>query len=147
MPSKKSPINRGKKITPVDSTAIFEKLLKRADAVQQYQLRLYITGTTPRSSRAIANIRALCEEYLAGKYDLEVIDIYQQPDQAAKEQIIAAPTLILWGDADGIAAPVYAQEFAQRIAGAKVALIDGAGHLPQLEQQEQVAAAVAKFLG
>jgi len=78
----------------IDSTAIFEKLLKRADAVQQYQLRLYVTGTTPRSSRAIANIRALCEEYLAGKYDLEVIDIYQQPDQAAKEQIIAAPTLV-----------------------------------------------------
>jgi pimeloyl-ACP methyl ester carboxylesterase len=60
---------------------------------------------------------------------------------------IVAPTLILWGHADGIVAPVYAQEFAQRIAGAKVALIDGAGHLPQLEQQEQVAAAVAKFLG
>ena len=60
---------------------------------------------------------------------------------------IAAPTLILWGNADGIAAPVYAQEFAQRIAGAKVVLIDGAGHLPQLEQQERVVAAVAKFLG
>jgi circadian clock protein KaiB len=94
MPSKKSPIKRGKKITPVDSTAIFEKLLKNADAIQHYQLRLYITGTTTRSSQAISNIRALCDEFLPGHYDLEVVDIYQQPTEAAKEQIIAAPTLI-----------------------------------------------------
>jgi len=93
MPLKKSPAKR-KKVAPVDSTAIFEKLLKNADAIQHYQLRLYITGTTPRSSHAIANIRALCDEFLPGHYDLEVIDIYQQPTEAAKEQIIAAPTLI-----------------------------------------------------
>ena len=60
---------------------------------------------------------------------------------------IAAPTLILWGDADRIVAPVYAQEFAQRIAGAQVALIEQAGHLPQLEQQDRVVEVVAKFLG
>jgi pimeloyl-ACP methyl ester carboxylesterase len=59
---------------------------------------------------------------------------------------IAAPTLIVWGDADGIVAPVYAQEFAGRIAGAKVEPIEGAGHLPHLEQQERVVAAIAKFL-
>jgi circadian clock protein KaiB len=94
MPSKKSPIKRGKKITPVDSAAIFEKLLKNADAIQHYQLRLYITGTTTRSSQAISNIRALCDEFLPGHYNLEVVDIYQQPTEAAKEQIIAAPTLI-----------------------------------------------------
>ena len=94
MPSKKSPIKRGKKITPIDSAAIFEKLLKNADAIQHYQLRLYITGTTTRSSQAISNIRALCDEFLPGHYDLEVVDIYQQPTEAAKEQIIAAPTLI-----------------------------------------------------
>jgi circadian clock protein KaiB len=93
MPLKKSPAKR-KKTAPVDSTAIFEKLLKNADAIQHYQLRLYITGTTPRSSHAIANVRALCDEFLPGHYDLEVIDIYQQPTEAAKEQIIAAPTLI-----------------------------------------------------
>ena len=58
---------------------------------------------------------------------------------------IAAPTLIVWGQADGIVAPLYAQEFAHRIAGAKVEVIDGAGHLPQLEQQERVVAAVAAF--
>jgi pimeloyl-ACP methyl ester carboxylesterase len=59
---------------------------------------------------------------------------------------IAAPTLIVWGDADSIAAPVYAQDFAGRISGAKVELIEEAGHLPHLEQQERVVAAIAKFL-
>ena len=59
-----------------------------------YVLRLYVTGNTVRSSQAIANVRSLCEEYLSGRYDLEVIDIYQQPTEAAKGQIIAAPTLI-----------------------------------------------------
>ncbi|MFZ0527269.1 MAG: alpha/beta fold hydrolase, partial [Xanthobacteraceae bacterium] len=60
---------------------------------------------------------------------------------------IAAPTLMIWGKADGIVAPVYAQEFAKKIHGAQVELIDNAGHLPQLEQPERVVAAVAKFLG
>jgi pimeloyl-ACP methyl ester carboxylesterase len=60
---------------------------------------------------------------------------------------IAAPTLLVWGDADRIVAPVYAEEFARRIAGAQTALIAGAGHLPHLERQELVLAAVAKFLG
>ena len=59
-----------------------------------YVLRLYVTGATPRSTRAIANIRKLCEEHLKGRYSLEVIDIYQQAPLAAEEQIIAAPTLI-----------------------------------------------------
>jgi pimeloyl-ACP methyl ester carboxylesterase len=60
---------------------------------------------------------------------------------------IAAPTLIVWGGADRIIAPAYAQEFAARIAGARVALIDRAGHLPQLEQPDAVAKAVLGFLG
>jgi pimeloyl-ACP methyl ester carboxylesterase len=60
---------------------------------------------------------------------------------------IAAPTLILWGEADGIAAPVYAEEFAQRIPGARFELIDQAGHMPQLEQEGRVVAVVSKFLG
>jgi circadian clock protein KaiB len=94
MASKKPVSKRGEKTAVIDSAAVFEKLLKEADAIQHYQLRLYITGTTPRSSQAIANIRALCDEFLPGHYDLEVIDIYQQPTEAAKEQIIAAPTLI-----------------------------------------------------
>jgi pimeloyl-ACP methyl ester carboxylesterase len=60
---------------------------------------------------------------------------------------IAAPTLIVWGDADRVIAPAYAHEFAQRITGARVHLIDRAGHLPQLEQQEEVFKAVFAFLG
>lgn len=59
-----------------------------------YVLRLYVAGTTPRSARAIANIRKICDEQLQGRYDLEVIDIYQQPDAADQGQIIAVPTLI-----------------------------------------------------
>ena len=49
---------------------------------------------TPRSTRAVENVRTICEEHLHGRYDLEVIDIYQQPTLARGEQIIAAPTLI-----------------------------------------------------
>jgi circadian clock protein KaiB len=60
----------------------------------RYVLRLYVTGMTPRSMRAVENVRAICEEHLQGRYDLEVIDIYQQPGLAQGEQIIAAPTLI-----------------------------------------------------
>jgi len=60
----------------------------------RYILRLYVTGLTSRSSRALINLRAICDEYLEGRYDLEVIDIYQQPVLAKGEQIIAAPTLI-----------------------------------------------------
>ena len=59
-----------------------------------YILRLYVTGMTSRSSRAVSNLKAICDEYLEGRYDLEVIDIYQQPVLTKGEQIIAAPTLI-----------------------------------------------------
>lgn len=60
----------------------------------KYSLRLYVTGQTPRSLRSIENLRRLCEEHLKGRYDLEVIDIYQQPALAKEMQILAAPTLI-----------------------------------------------------
>jgi circadian clock protein KaiB len=59
-----------------------------------YVLRLFITGTTSRSSRAIANLRRVCEERLHGEYDLEVVDIYQHPGAAQQYQILAAPTLV-----------------------------------------------------
>ncbi|HEX3178995.1 MAG TPA: circadian clock KaiB family protein [Methylomirabilota bacterium] len=61
---------------------------------ERYVLRLYVTGTTARSTRAIANVRRICEEHLRNRYDLEVIDIYQQPMLAKGDQIIAAPTLV-----------------------------------------------------
>ena len=61
---------------------------------EEYILRLYVTGSTPRSLKAISNLRRLCDEYLPGAYDLQVIDIYRNPDAARDAQIIAAPTLI-----------------------------------------------------
>jgi circadian clock protein KaiB len=61
---------------------------------RDYLLRLYVTGTTPRSSRAIQTIRTICEAHLRGRYELEVIDIYQRPALARDEQIVATPTLI-----------------------------------------------------
>jgi circadian clock protein KaiB len=61
---------------------------------QKYVLRLYVAGITPRSAQAITNVTAICEEHLAGRYELEIIDIYQQPVLAKGEQIVAAPTLI-----------------------------------------------------
>jgi circadian clock protein KaiB len=78
-----------------DSSAESERAIDAAAIKQErFVLRLYITGSTSRSRSAICNIRALCEEHLPGRYDLEVIDIYQQPILASTDQIIAAPTLI-----------------------------------------------------
>jgi len=74
-----------------------KKALEKAVAdrgSQTYMLRLYISGLTPRSTLAIENIRKLCEENLKGRYELEIIDIFQQMEEARREQIIAAPTLI-----------------------------------------------------
>ena len=59
-----------------------------------YVLRLYVTGKTPNSLRAIANLTELCDKYLPGRYDLQVIDIYQQPTLAEEDQIVATPTLV-----------------------------------------------------
>jgi circadian clock protein KaiB len=59
-----------------------------------YLLRLYVTGNTPRSLRAVEAVRGACEEHLRGRYRLEVIDIYQQPELARSEQLVAAPTLV-----------------------------------------------------
>jgi circadian clock protein KaiB len=77
----------------LSTTEKFEKLLSD-QGQKQYVFRLYVTGTTPRSTRAITNVKKICEEHLSGHYRLEVIDLYQRPDLAQDEQIIAAPTLI-----------------------------------------------------
>jgi circadian clock protein KaiB len=61
---------------------------------KEYVLRLYVAGTTSKSMRAVANIKEICESSLKNRYDLEVIDIYQQPVLMKGEQIIAAPTLV-----------------------------------------------------
>jgi len=76
-----------------DSEKEFEKSLTTS-GTEKYVLRLYVTGMTPKSVNAIENIRKICEENLQGRYELEVIDIYQQPEYAKKEEIIAAPTRI-----------------------------------------------------
>lgn len=60
----------------------------------RYILKLYVTGQTPRSLKSIENLRLLCDKYLKDEFDLQIIDIYQQPALAAEGQIIAAPTLI-----------------------------------------------------
>jgi circadian clock protein KaiB len=59
-----------------------------------YKLRLFVTGSTPRSVRAIANMRRICEENLSGRYDLEVVDVYENPDATRELQIVATPTLV-----------------------------------------------------
>ena len=72
---------------------VFEEALKDSKE-KKYLLKLYVAGTTPKSSRAITNIKRICEEHLKGRYGLEVIDIYQQPVLVKGEQIIAVPTLV-----------------------------------------------------
>lgn len=76
-----------------DRLEVFEQALKDSKD-RTYVLRLYVTGATPKSTEAILNIKKICEEHLKGRYELEVIDIYQQPILAKGEQIIAAPTLV-----------------------------------------------------
>ena len=61
---------------------------------EKYILKLYITGMTPRSQEALRNLQKVCREHLADNYELEVIDIYQQPTLAKGDQIVAVPTLI-----------------------------------------------------
>jgi len=78
-----------------DATRVFEEALKRKTLKRaKYILRLYVTGSTGRSLRAVHNLKKICEEHLSNEYDLEVIDIYKDPEAARAEQIIAAPTLV-----------------------------------------------------
>ena len=82
-----------KKDDSQNSTEDFERASEEARK-EKYVLRLYVAGMSPRSVRAIENIRKMSEQYLKGRYELEVIDVYQQPEIAKKEQLLAAPTLI-----------------------------------------------------
>ena len=66
-----------------------------ADAQADYVLYLYITGATQHSMMAVKNIKTICESHLSGRYSLHIIDIYQQPQLASQEDIIAVPTLIV----------------------------------------------------
>jgi circadian clock protein KaiB len=75
------------------STEEFEKAAAGRD-LEKFVLRLYVTGMSPKSAQTIANVKKICEENLEGRYELKVIDIYQQPEMARGEQVIATPTLI-----------------------------------------------------
>jgi circadian clock protein KaiB len=61
-----------------------------------YLLKLFVTGSTPRSLRAIRNLQAILEEHLVGRYELQIVDLYQQPELAKDNELVAAPTLIKW---------------------------------------------------
>ena len=72
--------------------AFEERVVNRSK--ERYVLRLYIAGLTPRSTLAVERIRAICERYLAGRYELTVIDLYLQPEVARRAQVVVAPTLV-----------------------------------------------------
>jgi len=77
-----------------DDAKAFEAALASEPSAEHYHLRLFVSGSTPRSARAIQHVRALCEERLHGRYDLEVIDVYQHPEQIQPEQIVVTPMLV-----------------------------------------------------
>lgn len=66
----------------------------KAEDMEKWDLRLYVAGQTPRSVAAFANLKRICEEHLAGRYNIEVIDLIKHPQLAAGDQIVAIPTLV-----------------------------------------------------
>ena len=78
---------------PRDVSRDFENAVKQK-SLKTYLLRLYVTGNTPKSMLAISNIKQICQEHLKGRFELEVIDTFQEPGTLKKEQILAMPTLI-----------------------------------------------------
>jgi circadian clock protein KaiB len=77
-----------------DDTQAFDAALAAEPNAARYRLRLFVSGHSPHSIRAIQSIKALCDEKLNGRYDLEVIDIYQHPERLKADQILATPTLV-----------------------------------------------------
>lgn len=75
-----------------DEQELFNK--DKNTSAEAYVLRLYIIGASPNSIRAVENIRAICDEHIPGNYDLQVIDIHQQPELAEGEDVIAVPLMI-----------------------------------------------------
>ncbi len=67
---------------------------RKEDSSAFWRLRLYVAGQTPKSMKALANLKSLCENHLAGSYDIEVIDLMENPKLAAGDQILAIPTLV-----------------------------------------------------
>jgi len=81
-----------KAATPLSLQEAGEKNDPAANEV--WQLRLYVAGQTPRSVAAFANLKKICEEHLAGRYNIEVVDLVKHPQLAAGDQILAIPTLV-----------------------------------------------------
>jgi len=79
-----------KKSTPAN----IQKRKPAGEAQPEWVLRLYVAGETPNSRAALSNLKRLCEEYLAGQYSIEVIDLRQKPQLAESDQILAVPTLV-----------------------------------------------------
>lgn len=79
--------------TPDYANESFEAALSKIGS-ERYVLTLYITGATPQSAQAVMRIKEICAVHLEGRYELEVVDIYQQPELAKSAQILAAPTLV-----------------------------------------------------
>lgn len=67
---------------------------EKVESDSNYKLKMYVTGASPNSAKAISNIKNICETHLSGMYDLEIIDIYQEPLKAQTEQVIALPMLV-----------------------------------------------------
>ncbi len=104
MPRKLDPASprRPRRAAPTDAVSTpkvridpgLQRALRREVRAPRYLLKLYVTGVTRASARAVERVRAACEEHLRGRYELEVIDIYQLPALAKGEQLVATPTLI-----------------------------------------------------
>lgn len=81
-------------MTEKDQSSLSEDNYFNEQEQEVYHLRLFVTGASPNSSRAIINLKNICETHLKGNYDLEIVDVYQQPLIVEREQIIALPMLI-----------------------------------------------------
>ena len=73
---------------------LFNEAGEASDNEPVFKLKLFVTGATQNSARAIDNLTSICEEHLNKRYDLEIIDVYQQPSKAKSEQIVALPMLL-----------------------------------------------------
>src|SRR5262249_15502264 len=140
------PLGLGRDELPVNNWMILHDDQRRqtlfADAAGEAAERFFELPAAP-GARAEVQAGFIWSQACTGKF------VWPIPDKGLKKRMhrIAAPTLIVWGDADAVIAPDYAQDFAGRIADARVALITRAGHLPHLEQPEETARLVREFLG
>ncbi|HXS59040.1 MAG TPA: circadian clock KaiB family protein [Hanamia sp.] len=75
-------------------SSLYNALVNMEEPESQFSLTLFISGVSPNSARAIANLKSICEKHMQGKYELEIIDVYQQPLVAKNEQLIALPMLV-----------------------------------------------------